>query len=145
MNRALGLALVAAGAAFAWWEGGLHQYSTAGHAGVLAAIALAFVALVVAGVGRQPATSAEWVRGPTAIARHYHEDPARTIAVAIWVALILASIGWDLNSFAHQSHDLPTLSSIIGHLTSTRGGRATVVALWLVLGAALAVGWRRRR
>jgi len=139
------MALVVAAAAFSWWEGGLSQSSTAAHAGILAAIGVGFVSAVALGAGRQAVPSAQWARGPVAVRRHWVDSPAATLGVVVWVVLILAAIGWDLNSFAHQSHDLPTLSSIFGHLTSTRGGRATVVALWLVFGAALAAGWRRPR
>jgi len=141
----LGVALVAAAAAFSWWEGGLHQYSTAAHSGILAAIALTLASALVAGVGRQATTTGAWLRGPLPIRRHLVEAPGATVAVLVWIVLLLAVIGWDLNSFVHQRHDLPTLSSIFGHLTSSRGGRAAVVALWLTLGAALAVGWRRPR
>ncbi len=145
MSRALGIGLIAAAAAFAWWEGGLRQSSPAAHWGILAAIAVGLVTALVAGRGRQAVTSADWARGPVALRRHYAEDPATTLGAVVWVVLILAAIGWDLNSFVHQSHNLPTLSSIFGHLTSTRGGRAAMVALWLALGAALATGWRRAR
>jgi hypothetical protein len=139
------MALVAAAAAFSWWEGGLHQYSAAAHWSILAAIALTLASAVVAGVRRQAATTGGWIRGPLPVRRHLAEAPRTTVAVLVWIVLVLAIIGWDLNSFAHQRHDLPTLSSIFGHLTSSRGGRAAVVALWLTLGAALAVGWRRPR
>lgn len=145
MNRTLGAALVAAAVAFSWWEGGLHQYSAAAHWSILGAIALTLATALVAGVSRQASTTGAWVKGPLAVRRHIDESPGATVAVLVWVVLFLAVIGWDLNSFAHQQHDLPTLSSIFGHLTSSRGGRAAVVALWLTLGATLAVGWRRPR
>jgi hypothetical protein len=139
------VALVAAGAAFSWWEGGLRQDSPAGHVGVLVAIGLALAAAVVFGRGRQAATVGVWVRGPLSVRRHLAGAPGATVAVFVWIVLVLAVVGWDLNSFAHQSHDLPTLSSIIGHVTSSRGGRAATTAAWLTLGAALALGWRRPR
>jgi len=137
--------LVAAAAAFSWWEGGLHQDSAAAHTSVLATIAALLVTAVAAGVGRQAATVGVWVRGPMSVRRHFAEAPEVTVAVIVWIVLVLAAIGWDLNSFAHQSHDLPTLSWIFGHATSSHAGRAAVFALWLTLGAALAVGWRRPR
>jgi hypothetical protein len=139
----VGVAALAAALAFAWWEGGLRQSQVPAHVGVLVVIGLGFATALVAGRRRQAIGTAAWVRGPLAVRRHLAEDPAGTLGALVWIVLVLAAIGWDLNSFVHQSHDLPTLSSIFGHLTSTRGGRATVVALWLALGAALATGWRR--
>jgi hypothetical protein len=107
-------------------------------------IGLAITAAVLFGAGRQAVTSRAWVRGPFALSRHLDEDPAQSLAATVWTVLLVAVIGWDLNSFVHQSHALPTLSSIFGHLTSTHAGRAIVFAAWLLLGAAIAVGWRRR-
>jgi hypothetical protein len=145
VKKALAPALVAAAAACSWWEGGLGQDSPAAHAGVLVAVGLVLAAAVVLGAGRQATTAGAWVRGPLHVRRHLADTPAATAAVVVWIVLVLAVIGWDLNSFAHQSHDLPTLSSIIGHVTSSRGGRAATVAAWLALGTALALGWRRSR
>jgi hypothetical protein len=145
MSRAWCAGLVAAGAAFSWWEGGLHQYSVAAHWGIAAAIALVLVAAVVFGAGRQAVPAGQWVKGPLGVRRHLAEAPQLTVAVVIWLVLFAAVIGWDLNSFVHQSHDLPTLSRIFGTVTATRVGRAVVVALWLALGTTLAVGWRRPR
>jgi hypothetical protein len=137
--------LVAVAIGFCWWEGGLHQYQAAAHWGILAAIALVLVTAVVAGIGRQAATTAEWVRGPRSLRHHLDVDRRATLAVFVWIALGLAVVGWDLNSFVHQRHDLPTLSAIFGHLTATVPGRAAVIAAWLTLGTALAIGWRRAR
>ena len=145
MHRALGALLVAAGVAFSWWEGGLGQSSAAGHLGVLGAIAWALGSATLAGVGRQAVPSGQWLRGPFSLQRHLAERPQATVGVVIWIVLVLAVIGWDLNSFVHQSHDLPTLSSLVGHVTAHRAGRTAVVALWLTLGAALALGGRRTR
>ena len=139
------MGLVAAGAAFSWWEGGLHQYSVAAHWGIAAAIALVLAAAVVFGVGRQAVTASQWAGGPLGVRRKLAEDPRLSVAVVIWVVLFAAVIGWDLNSFVHQSHDLPTLSRIFGTVTRTRPGRAALVALWLALGTTLALGWRRTR
>jgi hypothetical protein len=135
---------VAAAAAFSWWEGGLRQFETAGHVGVLAAIALAFLALAVAGRGRQARPSLAWARGPLALRRHLAHDRSATVGAAVWTVLVLAVIGWDLNSFVRQSATVPTLSTIFGHVTSSQPGRTALFAGWLALGAALAVGWRRR-
>jgi hypothetical protein len=138
------VAALAAAVAFSWWEGGLGQASVAAHVGVVAAIGLAIGTAVLVGRGRQPLRSRQWATGPLAVRRHYAAAPPATVGALIWVALVLAVVGWDLNSFVHQHHDLPTLSSIFGHVTDSRAGRAGLVALWLALGAALAGGWRRR-
>jgi hypothetical protein len=137
-------AVIAAAAVFSWWEGGLHQFQTAAHLSVLATIALVVVVAVAAGVGRQVLPSREWARGPFALRRHLAEDPTASLGALIWTVLVLAVIGWDLNSFAHQSHTVPTLSTIFGHVTDSHGGRAALFFGWLVLGASLALGWRRR-
>jgi hypothetical protein len=141
----MGVALGSVAVAFSWWQGGLTQSSAAAHIGVLAAIAAVLGSALFLGVGRQAATTARWIRGPLSVQRHMAEDRRATLAVVVWIVLVLAVVGWDLNSFVHQSHDLPTLSSIFGHVTASHGGRAAVVALWLALGTALAVGWRRPR
>ncbi|MGH8994801.1 MAG: hypothetical protein ACRDYB_01975 [Acidimicrobiales bacterium] len=145
MSRTLEVAAFAAAGAFSRWEGGLGQATVAAHAGVLVAIGLAIGAAVLVGRGRQPLRSRQWAAGPLAVRRHYAGAPAATLASVIWVVLLLAVVGWDLNSFVHQHHDLPTLSSIFGHVTDSRPGRAGLVAVWLALGAALATGWRKKR
>jgi hypothetical protein len=54
---------------------------------------------------------------------------------------VLAVVGWDLNSFAHQAHDLPTLSYYTGRITRFAWGRALVFAAWLAAGVGIAVGY----
>ncbi len=138
------MALVAA-AATAWWEGGLGRDQASAHDSVLAVIGLGFLATALAGVGRQAVPSSQWVKGPFALRRHLADARASALGAAIWTVLVLAVIGWDLNSFVHQEHDLPTLSSILGHLTASQPGRAVVFFGWLLLGGAIALGWRRPR
>jgi hypothetical protein len=145
VRRFLPAVLVAAAAAFSWWEGGLHQSSAAAHTSVLATIGVLLVTAMTAGVGRQVAPVGVWVRGPLSVRRHFAEDTLATAAVFVWIALVLAAIGWDLYSFVHQSHDLPTLSWIVGHATASHAGRSVVFALWLTLGGTLALRWRRPR
>lgn len=57
--------------------------------------------------------------------------------------LALATIGWDLNSFLHELHSLPTLSRLVGDVTRHRWGRGLTFGAWVALGAYLAAGWRR--
>ncbi len=130
--------------AFSWWEGGLHRDQAAAHWSVLSVIALWIVGAVVLGAGRQVAASGAWVRGPLSLRHHLAEEPGPTLAAVIWTLLVLAVIGWDLNSFVHQSYDLPTLSRLLGHVTAGHLGRAAVCFGWVGLGGVLALGWRRR-
>ncbi len=126
---------------------------TAAHASVLAAIAVLLGSAVVGRRGppgrhrRRVGPGADRRSGATS-----PRPPRPPWPCFVWIVLVLAAIGWDLNSFVHQSHDLPTLSSIFGHVTSSRAGRAAVFALWLTLGAhpggrlaATAVSAGRRR
>jgi hypothetical protein len=145
MSRAFAAAALVAGAGLAWWEGGLSRDQASAHYSVLAVIGLGFLTMALGGRGRQAMPSSQWARSPLSLHRHLATDRAGTLAAVTWTVLVLAAIGWDLNSFVHQRHDLPTLSSIIGHLTSSHAGRAVVFFGWLVLGGALALGWRRRR
>jgi hypothetical protein len=140
---AYGSALVA-GAALSAFEGTLSEGRTAAHVGVLVAIGLAFSVALAAGARRQLQPSLEWGRGPFALRRHLHEDRTASLGSLVWTLLVLGVVGWDLNSFARQSHRLPTLSTIFGHLSAHPAGRGALFFGWLVLGGALAVGWRRR-
>lgn len=145
MSRTLAASvLAAAGAAFSGWEGTLGRDSTAAHLSVLVTIALGFAAAVLAGRGRQLEPSLAWARGPFGLRRHLAEDRTGTLGALVWTLLVLAVIGWDLNSFVRQSHAVPTLSTIFGHLSAHAAGRAALFAGWLLLGGALALGWRRR-
>jgi hypothetical protein len=144
MSRAWGAAAVAA---LSWsvWEGGRSQSSGAAHWSVLATIALVLAAAVGFGRHRQAATASQWVGGPFHLRRSVAEEPATALGATVWTALVLATIGWDLYSFARERHDLPTLSRLFGDLTGHWAGRSAVFALWLALGIALAIGWRRPR
>ena len=52
-------------------------------------------------------------------------------------------MAWDAVSFAEQSHTFPTLSYYIGHITRYDAGRGVLFALWLAVGAYVALGHRR--
>jgi len=139
------VALGVAAVALAAWEGGQVQSSTAAHISVLATIAVVLVAAVAAGRGRQALRVAPWARGPLELRRHLAEEPGTAVGAIVWTVLALTTIGWNLYSFARQRHDLPTLSRLFGDVTAHWAGRSAIFALWLALGAALALGWRRPR
>ena len=75
--------------------------------------------------------------------RAWRSQPTSAIvSVLMWTIVIGGVIGWDLVSFAEQSHTLPTLSYFIGHVTRYRIGRGVVFALWLGVGAYIVAGYR---
>lgn len=150
-------ALLAAGAAAALgvcaWEGTIVQSSPTARVSVLAVIAVALVVAGVAGRARQREPSGAWLgHGLQTLVADLTGRGRRPAALwagtLLWVVLVAATIGWDLNSFAHQAHDLPTLSRLVGDLTRHDWGRALLFAAWLALGAFLVAGGRgtgRRR
>lgn len=126
------------------WEGTLFRDSTAAHWSVGGAIAVAIVGGGLAGKGRQRTPSSAWLSGAAqAVAGYRRHPPTEVAGVVVWVVLVLAVIGWDLNNFVHQSHYLPTLSRLIGNVTRFDWGRGIVFAGWMGLGAYVAFGWRR--
>lgn len=130
------------------WEGTIVQSSSTAHWSVLAVIAVALLATALAGRSRQRETSAEWLRhGATTLRGDVtgagRRSPAMVAGTAVWVVLVAAAIGWDLNSFVHQAHDLPTMSRLVGDVTRHEWGRAIMFAAWLALGAYLVAGGRR--
>jgi hypothetical protein len=53
----------------------------------------------------------------------------------IWLAPILAVVGWELYSFVSLPRSVhPTLSSLLDTFDSTHLGKTVALALWLVLG-----------
>jgi len=138
------VATVAVALAFCGWEGTLTHQSSAAHWSTGAVIAVTFVVAVALGRGRQPRRSANWLGSSLRATIGWRRRPGYAAGVAVWAGLILAVIGWDLNSFAHQVHTLPTLSYEIGRVTRFAWGRAAVYALWLATGAALVSGQRRQ-
>lgn len=137
---------VAGGTALAAWQGTLSRTSSAGHLAVLATIATGIVAAGAAGRRRQQAPSRAWLRASwRAVARWRRAPNAHVAGVAGWVVLVATAVGWDLNSFLRQAHDLPTLSILIGHVTAVPAGRGLLFAVWLALGAAAVLVGRRKR
>lgn len=139
-------ALVVAGATLAAWQGTLSRSSGAAHVAVLATVASGFAAALLAGRGRQRSPSGAWAGASWHAVAGWRRAPrARVAGVTGWIVLGVATVGWDLNSFLHQAHDLPTLSSLVGHVTGVPAGRGLLFAMWLVLGAAVVVVGRRAR
>lgn len=144
--RTAAAVLVLAGAALAAWQGTLSRSSATAHVAVLATVAAAFAAALLAGHGRQRTPSGAWFSASWHAVAGWRRAPRSRVAGVIgWIVLGVATVGWDLNSFLHQSHDLPTLSSLIGHVTGVSAGRGLLFAVWLVLGAAVVVVGRRAR
>jgi len=137
------------GAVLAVWEGAQRRQTAAAHWSVAAVVVLAVMVAVAAGHRRQRQRSAAWLaaagRGVRSVAgpEGWRDRPAYVAGVVTWVLVIAAVVGWDLNSFAHQAHDLPTLSYIVGKVTRHWWGRSAVFAGWLGVGTYVAVGWRR--
>lgn len=142
--------LVLPAAALAAWEGTVERLSLPSRSSVGALIGVAVVGAAVAGRSRQRATTSGWARGALdAAVRAVAGRGTRPGRLAVagllgWTTLVLATIGWDLNSFVHQVQSLPTLSRLFGDVTREAWGRGLVFAAWLGLGAYLAAGWRRR-
>lgn len=139
----------AGAAGLAVWEGTVSRSSADAHWSVGAAIAAVALVGVAAGRGRQWTRSAAWLRGAasavrrTVMARDARPEPALWMGTTLWALLVAVTIGWDLDSFAHQAHSLPTLSSLVGDVTRHDWGRALVFGAWLAVGAYVALGWRR--
>jgi hypothetical protein len=143
--RAFWAAAVAVAVGLSVFEGAQAQSSSTAHLSVLVVIGVVLVAAVAAGRGRQATSAARWVSGPTHLRRTLATEPGTVLGAAVWTLLAAAAIGWDLYSFARQRPDLPTFSRIAGEVTGHWDGKSVVFGLWLVLGVALATGWRRPR
>ncbi len=105
-----------------------------------ATIVAVAVATLVAGRGRQRATTGAWLTDAGRAAVGWRARPGYAAGVAVWAVLLVAVVGWDLNSFALQAHDLPTLSYLVGRATRFTWGRALVFAAWLAAGVGIAAG-----
>lgn len=134
---------VACGVTLSVWEGTTTRDTATTHASVLAVIALAAAVALAVGRHRQRARTRAWVLAGVRRARGH--GFVEIAGVAGWVVLICATIGWDLWSFSQGAPHLPTLSRLVGDVTRHEWGRALVFALWLTLGAVIALGWRRAK
>jgi len=102
---------------------------------ILAAVGV--VAAVIAGWSRQRMRTRAWLSSTSRAVRGWRRAPLFSTGVVVWTLLILAVIGWDLNSFVHEVHYLPTLSYEIGRVTRYEWGRALLFAAWLAAGIGL--------
>ncbi len=107
-----------------------------GAADIVTAVPLAFAVVVRVWSARRPAPSlldAPAGAGPAAV-------PPRGRGWLFWMAILLATAGWELYCYAQlprASH--PTLSSLLDIVDSTHVGKAVAFGAWLVLGWALVV------
>jgi hypothetical protein len=137
--------LILAGIGISAWQGTLSRDARAAHSIVLLAMLAAVAAAIVAGRRRQRQTTPEWLASSARTMGSWSRNStAWQVSVAIWAFLILGIVAWDAVSFAEQAHSFPTLSRYIGDVTRYQAGRGAFFALWLAIGAYLAVGGRRR-
>lgn len=130
------------------WEGLQWRQSAAAHWSVGLSVVAVVVLAVVLGRGRQAQRSRDWLSAAARAVAGWRRTRRLALGVAVWTVLIVAVVGWDLASFARQSHDLPTLSYQFGRVTRWHWGRAVVFAAWLAAGLGLAAAClapRRRR
>lgn len=135
-------------AALSVWEGMQWRQSSAAHWSVALTIVAVVVVALVLGRGRQAERSGTWCSAGARAVAGWRRTLRLSASVAVWTLLLAAIVAWDLTSFVHQSHDLPTLSYEIGRVTRWHWGRALVFALWLAAGVGLAAAClvpRRRR
>ncbi len=136
---------IAGGVALSAWQAGQSRDAGATHWTVLLTVAVALLGALALGRGRQRQTVRAWLAVTAGALGAWRARPRVAVgSVVVWTALAVAVVGWDLVSFIHQSHDLPTLSYYVGRVTRYPAGRGACFAVWLGLGAFLAVGGRRR-
>lgn len=131
-------------AALVWWEGTLHYGTADARFSISAVIAVVVAATVVFGVRRQHLPSRTWLATAAhTVMRRPYRSRLYAAGIVVWVLLLTTVAAWDLFSFLSQSHDLPTLSYLIGRVTRYVPGRSAVFLTWLAVGSYLAFGWRR--
>jgi hypothetical protein len=137
--------LIVAAAALSSWQAGETREAAATHWTVLLVVAVAFVAAIALGRGRQRLSGRRWLRTLIGWVRAWRAQPrGAVVSVVVWTGLINGVVGWDLTSFIAQSHLLPTLSYFIGHVTRYRIGRGAVFSAWLGIGAYFVAGARTK-
>ncbi len=128
------------------WQAPLTRHSSGAHWGVALLVVTAFGAALVLGRGRQYEKTRRWVARNVHFVRTWRTQPrAAVVSAFVWAVLIGGVVTWDLVSFVVQSHDLPTLSYFIGHVTRYEAGRGLLFATWLGVGAYLVTARRAER
>jgi hypothetical protein len=128
------------------WQAELSRHSSAAHWSVALLIVIGFGAALVLGRGRQSQTTRRWLAQNMHLVRTWRTRPRSAVVSAlVWAVLIGGVVAWDLVSFVFQSHDLPTLSYFIGHVTRYAVGRGLLFAVWLGVGAYLVSARRTER
>jgi hypothetical protein len=139
-------ALAALILALSAWQAELSRHSSDAHWSVALLIVAGFGAALVLGRGRQEQTTRRWVAQNVHLVRTWPTRPRSAVVSAVaWAVLIGGVVAWDLVSFVVQSHDLPTLSYFIGHVTRYAAGRGLLFAVWLGVGAYLVSARRTER
>ena len=140
-------AVLGAGAiALSTWQAHLSRSSSAAHWSVAILVAVAFGAAVALGRGRQRERTRPWLARNLLFIRTWRtQSRAAVVAALVWTILIAGVVVWDLVSFVCQSHSLPTLSYVIGHVTRYPLGRGLLFAAWLGIGATLVSAQRSER
>jgi hypothetical protein len=128
------------------WQAQLSRDSSDARWSVALLIVAGFGAALVLGRGRQNQATRRWVAQNAHLVRTWRTRPrSAVISVLVWAVLIGGVVAWDLVSFVVQSHDLPTLSYFIGHVTRHAVGRGLLFAAWLAVGAYLVSARRTER
>lgn len=138
ITLALGVALGATAVVVAEPRAG-----TAARSVVVAVGALALVAMLVLGRGRQRRRSSDWLASSGRAVRGWRRrSRPQVLAVAAWVAVVVAIAAFDGASFSLASPRYPTLSHYIGLVTAKPWSRALVFLAYLAWGAWIVAGWR---
>jgi hypothetical protein len=125
------------------WQAQLSRQSLQAQWAVAVLVVAALAAALALGHRRQQWTARHWVGRDIHFLRTWRTQRRGDVVSALaWTFLIVGIVGWDLASFAVQSHSFPTLSYFIGHITRYRIGRGGLFAVWLSLGAYLVLGRR---
>jgi hypothetical protein len=138
------LLLFLAGGGLAGWEGFQSWSTRSAHWSVALIIVGAVGVAVAAGIGRQALKSRRWLSSSSTSVRTWRRDPTRYgAAVIVWIVLFFSVAGLDVYALLRGSQDVPTLSRLVGDVTSHPLGRAAFFAVWMIVGAYLALAGRR--
>jgi hypothetical protein len=140
------LSVVVISLAFGAIDGRMSYRDFRGHLLVICAIAVTVLFALIRGRKRQKLKSLNWLRSTRTSIYSYFKSPNMWgTGVLIWLLFFLAYFSWDLNSFLHQSHNLPTLSYLIGRITRFYFGKFALTTVWLIGGWYLASGMFKKQ